>query len=72
MPEIEVLSTSFTEVPDEKGKLQPLTHVVYRDETGIIGTITIPKKEPSDADIAAAIRKQRELIEARKPRRIKV
>lgn len=66
-PQIEVLHTSFTEVPDEKGVLQPLTHIVYRDELGVIGTVTIPKKEPSDADIREFIRKLREAEKARKP-----
>jgi hypothetical protein len=67
-PHVEILHVSFTQVPDATGKMQPLTHVVYRDERGIIGTITIPKKEPSDAEIAAEIRKAREAEKARKPR----
>lgn len=66
-PQVEILHKSFTELPDEKGQLQPLTHIVYRDERGTIGTITIPKKEPSDADIKEALRKQREAEKARKP-----
>jgi hypothetical protein len=66
-PQIEILHKSFTEVPDKAGKLQPLTHIVYRDERGIIGTVTIKKKEPSDADIAAEIRRLREEEKARKP-----
>jgi len=66
-PQVEILQKSFTELPDEKGQLQPLTHIVYRDERGIIGTITIPKKEPSDSDIKSAILKQREAEKARKP-----
>jgi len=66
-PQIEILHKSTTELPDKAGKLQPLTHIVYRDERGIIGTLTIPKKEPSDADIAAEIRRIREAEKARKP-----
>jgi hypothetical protein len=66
-PQIEILHKSTTELPDKEGKLQPYTHIVYRDERGIIGTITIPKKEPSDAEIAIEIRKQREAEKARKP-----
>jgi hypothetical protein len=66
-PQIEILHKSTTELPDEKGVLHAYTHIVYRDERGIIGTITIPKKEPSDAEIAMEIRKQRESEKARKP-----
>jgi hypothetical protein len=66
-PQIEILHKSFTEVPDKAGKLQPLTHIVYRDERGVIGTVTIKKKDPSDADIAAEIRRIREEEKARKP-----
>jgi hypothetical protein len=66
-PQVEILHKSFTELPDEKGVLQPLTHIVYRDERGIIGTVTIKKKEPSDADIRMAITKIREEEKARKP-----
>jgi len=66
-PSLEILHKSFSELPDEKGQLHPLTHIVYRDERGIIGTIIIPKKEPSDIDIKTAILKQREQEKARKP-----
>lgn len=66
-PAIEILGVSFTELPDEKGVLQPRTHIVYRDEAGLIGTVTIPKKDPSDSDIRLAILEQRKAIEARKP-----
>jgi len=66
-PQAEILHSSFTELPDEKGQLQPQTHIVYRDELGVIGTVTIPKKDPSDADVREAIRKQREAAKARKP-----
>jgi len=66
-PQIEILHKSFTELPDKEGKLQPYTHIVYRDERGIIGTVTIPKKDPSDAEIAMEIRKIREAEKARKP-----
>jgi len=66
-PSIEILHKSFSELPDEKGKLQPLTHIVYRDEGGTIGTIIIHKKDPSDTDIKAAILKQRAEEKARKP-----
>jgi len=69
-PEITVLSVSFTELPDEKGKLQPRTHVVYRDEQGMIGSIVIPKKDPSDSDIKAAIREQRAERAKAAPRKI--
>lgn len=67
-PQLEVLSTSFSEVPDEAGELQPYTHVTFRDETGAIGMVVIQKKDPTDADIKAAVRKQREAEKARKPR----
>jgi len=70
MAEIKVLHTSTTEVPDEKGKLQPYTYVVFQDETGQIGTVTIPKKAPTDPEIAAAIREQRKAAAERKPRTI--
>lgn len=66
-PQIEILHKSYTELPDEKGVLQPYTHIVYRDERGIIGTVTIKKKEPSDAEIAMEVRKIREAEKARKP-----
>jgi len=66
-PYIEILHKSTTELPDEKGVLHPYTHIVYRDERGVIGTITIKKKDPSDAEIAMEIRKQREAEKARKP-----
>ena len=66
-PQIEILHKSYTELPDKEGKLQPYTHIVYRDERGIIGTVTIPKKDPSDAEIAMEIRKIREAEKARKP-----
>jgi len=69
-PSVEILHSSFTQLPDEKGVLQPRTHIVYRDENGMIGTVVIPKKDPSDADIREAIRKQREEQAARKPRTI--
>lgn len=60
-----MLHLSYAEVPDEAGKPRPLTHVVYKDETGMIGAVTIEKKDPSDADIAAAIREQRKRLEAK-------
>jgi hypothetical protein len=66
-PQVEILHMSTTKLPDKEGKLQPLTHIVYRDERGIIGTITIPKEKPSDAEIAIEIRKLREAEKARKP-----
>ena len=67
-PKAEILYQSTSKVPDEKGELRTYTHIVYRDERGVIGSITIPKEKPTDAEIADAIRKQREAIEARKPR----
>jgi hypothetical protein len=66
-PAVEILHKSFSEVPDEKGVLQPLTHIVYRDEKGVIGSVTIKKKDPTDAEIAMEIRKLREEEKARKP-----
>jgi len=69
-PSITILHSSFSELPDEKGQPQPLTHIVYRDERGIIGTIIIHKKDPSDSDVKAAILKQREEEKARKPHTI--
>ena len=72
MPEITVLHVSTSQVPDEKGVLHPLSHIVYQDEKGRIGTIQIPKAEPSDADIAAAIKKQQEEEAARKPRTVRL
>jgi len=66
-PSIEILHKTFTELPDEKGELQPYTHIVYRDERGVIGALTIRKKDPSDADIKEAMLKQREAEKARKP-----
>jgi len=66
-PQVEILHSSFTQVPDEKGQPQPYTHIVYRDELGTIGRIVIPKKDPSDSDIREAIRRQREAEKARKP-----
>ena len=71
-PQIEVLYSSFSELPDPEGKLQPYTHVVYRDEEGRIGTVTIIKKDPSDVEIAAAVRKQREAEKAAKPKTIRL
>jgi len=69
-PEIEILHKTLSQVPDEKGQLQPYTHIVYRDEQGQIGTLTLKKKDPTDADIAAAVKKQREEQKARKPHKI--
>lgn len=71
-PSIEVLESAFTELPDEAGKLQPLTHVVFRDELGRIGTVTVPVKNPSDGQIRDAIKKQREAEAARKPHTIEL
>ena len=68
--EIEVLDRSTTEVPDEKGQLQPYTHIVYRDELGMIGTVTIQKKDPSDLDIKSAILAQRKAAAEKKPHKI--
>jgi hypothetical protein len=65
-PQIEILHKSTAELPDASGKMQAYTHIVYRDERGIIGSVTIPKKEPSDAEIAMEIRRQREAEKARK------
>ena len=70
--EIEVLDRATTEVPDEKGELQPYTHIVYRDEVGMIGTITIRKKDPSDLDIKSAILAQRKAAAEKKPHIIRL
>jgi len=67
-PKAEILYTSTSRVPDEKGEMHTYTHIVYRDERGVIGTVTLPKEKPTDAEIADAIRRQREKIEARKTR----
>jgi len=64
---IEVLSRTVSMIPDEKGELKPYTYVVFRDEEGIIGMVTIPGKDVSDADIKMAVLKQREERKARKP-----
>jgi len=66
-PQVEILSTSFSELPGPDGKLRPYTHLVFKDELGLIGTITIEKKDPSEADIREAIKAQREAQKARKP-----
>ena len=68
--EIEVLDRSTTEVPDEKGQLQPYTHIVYRDELGMIGSLTIEKKDPTDFDIKSAILAQRKAAAERKTHKI--
>jgi len=68
--EIEVLDRSTTEVPDEKGELQPYTHVVYRDELGMIGSVTIKKKDPTDFDIRSAILAVRKAAAEKKPHKI--
>lgn len=70
--EIEVLHSSFSEIPDEKGKPQPLTHIVYRDDAGRIGTVTLHRKDPTDGQIADAVKKQREAAAAREPKRIRL
>ena len=70
--EIEVLDRSTTEVPDEKGELQPYTHIVYRDELGMIGSVTIQKKDPSDLDIKNANLAQRKAAAERKPYTIRL
>lgn len=67
-PRAEILYSSTSKVPDEKGVMRTYTHIVYRDERGVIGTVTVEKEKPTDAEIAEAIRKQREKIEARKTR----
>lgn len=68
--EIEVLDRSTTEVPNAEGKLEAYTHVVYRDELGMIGTVTIQKKDPSDFDIRSAILAVRKAAAEKKPHKI--
>jgi len=68
--EIEVLDRSTTEVPNAEGELEAYTHVVYRDELGMIGTVTIKKKDPSDLDIRSAVLAQRKAAAEKKPHKI--
>lgn len=72
MAKVTVLAQSEAQVPGPEGKPQTYTYVTYRDEYGHIGHLTLPKKDPTDADIAAAILKQRREEAARKPREIRI
>jgi hypothetical protein len=66
-PALQVLSKTFSMLPDAEGKPQPHTYVTFRDENGMIGFVMILKKDPSEADIREAVKKQREQQKAQKP-----
>jgi len=70
MAKITVLHQSEAEVPGPDDKLVTYTYITYRLEDGTIGFLALPKKNPSDADIREAIRKQREEEAKRKPKEI--
>jgi len=58
MPEITVLSKTPYAWINAKRDLVSSTFVVYRDKEGHVGTIVVPKKDPSDADIEAEVKKR--------------
>lgn len=70
--EIEILGTDTTEVRNPRGEMEPRTLVSFRDEEGRYDAIVIPVKEPSDTQIAEAIKKRRAERAKFKPRKIEV
>jgi len=70
MAKVTELSRSEATVPGPDGKPATYTYVTYRAENGRIGMVVIPKKDPTDADVAAAIRRQAEEAAKRKPKEI--
>lgn len=70
MTTITVLHQAESEVPGPEGKPQILTYITYKDENGRIGMVTVPKKNPTDREIAETIKKQQKEEAARTPREI--
>ena len=64
-PEIEILRVTSTTTMGPGMKPVPRTYVTYRDAVGRVGMVVIPKEEPTDEEIAAAIRARME--EAKRP-----
>lgn len=60
MAEFKVLSkTPYSYVGAER-KLVESTFVVFKDAEGRVGTIVIRKAKPTDAEVAAEVKKRRE------------
>ena len=59
LAEFEVLSRTPYAWVNEKRELISSTFVVYRDAEDLVGTIVVPKAEPTDAEILAAVKKRR-------------
>ena len=59
LAEFKVLSRAPYVLVNEKRELAASTFVVYRDAEGRVGTIVVPKAEPTDAEILAAVKKRR-------------
>jgi len=70
MAKVTELSRSEATVPGPDGKPATYTYVTFRAEDGRIGMVVVAEKNPSDAAIAAAIRKQAEEAAKRKPKEI--
>jgi len=58
MPEITVLSKTPSAWVNAKKELVTSTFVVYRDKDGRVGTIVVAKKDPSDVEIEAEVKKR--------------
>lgn len=72
MTKITVLDQSEAEIPGPEGEPITATYMTLRDEEGRIALVTVLKKDPSDAEIAEAYRKQLEERAAVKTREIEL
>jgi len=58
MPEITVLTKTPYAWVNAKRELVESTFVVYKDKDGRVGTVVMPKREPSDREIEDEVKKR--------------
>jgi len=56
---LEILSSTPYSRVNSKRELVPGAFVVYRDEAGRVGTVVMPKAEPSLAEVKAEVAKRK-------------
>jgi len=59
LAELQILSKTPYSRVNAKRELVPASFVVYRDEAGRVGTVVMPKAEPSLAEVKAEIEKRK-------------